>query len=115
MMLRILWGCWLVFSILSFVLIKKGQSYVFTETVYSEPKDDYFFSLIIYDKRFWYLYIMNFFSIFYGYFIQNSFKVFGQKYIEDDHFISIVGAIAAIFDGLRFIWSVPMDYGYSYK
>jgi uncharacterized membrane protein YwaF len=44
----------------------------------------------------------------------NTFKKFGQESIDDDRFLTIVGAISSVFGGLRFLWSYLVD-RYSFK
>ena len=45
----------------------------------------------------------------------NDFQAYGQSYIEDDHFLSIVGALAAIFNATgRIFWGNLCD-GYGYR
>lgn len=48
-------------------------------------------------------------SVFYGYFIANSFKVFGQLYIESDSFLSLLAACASFCAALRFIFGFMME------
>jgi hypothetical protein len=69
---------------------------------------------IISDKRFWYLYAMNFCSVFYGYVLITSYKVFGSQFIHDDMFLTMVGSIACVCGSLRFFWSMLLDFKYSY-
>jgi hypothetical protein len=69
---------------------------------------------IIRDKRFWYLYTMNFSSIFYGYVLITSYKVFGSQCIHDDMFLTMVGSVACVCGSLRFFWSMLLDYNYTY-
>lgn len=52
---------------------------------------------------------MMYFSIFYGYFVANIYKDFGSKYIDDDRFLTIVGAVSAACAGFRFVWSFLMQ------
>ena len=70
---------------------------------------------LIKDKRFWLLYVMNFCSIFYGYTLIGSYKVFGEIYIHDDLFLTYVGSIGCIFGSLRFLWSLMLDFGFTYQ
>ena len=65
-------------------------------------------------KQFGMLFVMNTFSIFYGYFLMSTFKTFGQERIKDDSFLTATGAIASVMGGLRWIWSHFYD-EYSYK
>lgn len=62
------------------------------------------------------LYVMNFFSIFLGLFIANEYKVYwlNAKNPPSDQFISSVGSIGSVFNGMRFIWSALLDY-FPYK
>ena len=57
---------------------------------------------------------MNFSSVFYGYILINQYKMFASKYIHDDMFLTMVGSVACIFGSLRFIWSLLLDYQFSY-
>jgi hypothetical protein len=59
---------------------------------------------------------MNFFSIFFGLFVANEYKVFWLTATNapTDNFISRVGSIGSVFNGLRFVWSGLLDH-YSYK
>jgi hypothetical protein len=57
---------------------------------------------------------MNFCSVFYGYLIISQFKTFGNRYIEDDLFLTMVGSIGCIFGSFRFLWSILLDYGWTY-
>jgi hypothetical protein len=41
------------------------------------------------------LFIMMYLSIFYGYFIANVYKDFGELYIKDDRFLTLIGALSA--------------------
>jgi MFS family permease len=44
----------------------------------------------------------------------NTFKKFGLETIKDDHFLTVVGSVSAVFGGLRFLWSHLVD-RYSFK
>ena len=57
---------------------------------------------------------MNTLSIFIGMFIFNTFKNFGMQHINSDNFLTIVGSVASVFSGTRFIFSYLID-RYSYK
>ena len=47
-------------------------------------------------------------------YINAMYKAYGQTYVDDDHFLSIVGAVAAVFNaGGRVFWGNMCDaYGY---
>ena len=47
-------------------------------------------------------------------FVINTFKNFGMQKIKSDDFLTLVGSIASIFGGIRFVWSYLVD-RYSYK
>jgi hypothetical protein len=49
-----------------------------------------------------------------GMFVLNTFKKYGQENIKDEKFLTLVGSVAAIFGGIRFIWSQLVD-RYSFK
>ena len=44
----------------------------------------------------------------------NTFKSFGMEKIKSDEFLTVVGSIASVFGGIRFIWSYLVD-RYSYR
>ena len=60
-------------------------------------------------SQFYLLFIMMYCSSFFGYFILNQYKDFGQRSIKDDHFLTIVGAISAAWSGFRFTWAFMMQ------
>lgn len=61
--------------------------------------------------KFWLLFFMNFFSVAYGTFMAAVFKTFGMDRIDDDNFLSIVGALTGIANGFsRFIWASWSDF-----
>lgn len=80
----------------------------------NQEDEDIHLSQLIKDKRFWHLYLMNFFSVFYGYLLIGSYKVFGSKYIDDDMYLTLVGSVGCIFGSLRFFWSMLLDFNYTY-
>lgn len=55
------------------------------------------------------IFIMNTFSVFYGYFIISTFKNFGLEKIKDDEFLTAVGACSNVMGGMRWIWSYFSD------
>jgi hypothetical protein len=57
---------------------------------------------------------MNFSSVFYGYLLIGSFKIFGGTYIKDDMYLTLVGSVGCIFGSLRFFWSMLLDFNYTY-
>lgn len=49
--------------------------------------------------------------MFFGFFMMNSFKMFGSHYINDDKFLTFIGSFGALFNGcLRIVWSALLDY-----
>lgn len=64
--------------------------------------------------QFIYIYIMSTLSIFIGMFVINTFKNFGMEHIKSDDFLTVVGSVASVFGGIRFVWSYLID-RYSYK
>ena len=46
-----------------------------------------------------------------GYYIVNTYKSFGQtiSVLDDDHFLSTISSISALFNAARFIWSGALD------
>lgn len=56
---------------------------------------------------FWLIYLCNTIAI--GY-INAMYKSFGQTFITDDHFLAVIGSLAAIFNaGGRVVWGYLMD------
>jgi len=53
-------------------------------------------------------------SIFIGLFVINTFKKFGMQHINNDSFLTTVGAVSSVFGGIRFLWSYLVD-RYSFK
>ena len=53
--------------------------------------------------------------LFYGYFFSGEYKIYGKDYINDDIFLTRVGAISALFNGFfKFVWSYSLDF-YPFK
>ena len=44
-----------------------------------------------------------------GLFVINSFKAFGKQSINDDEYLTVVGAVSSVFNGIRFFWSYLVD------
>jgi hypothetical protein len=61
--------------------------------------------------KFWIMFLMNSLGVSYGVFMAAAFKSFGAIRIDDDVFLSVVGALTGIFNGVfRIIWGQWMDY-----
>ena len=57
------------------------------------------------------IFIMNFLSIFSGYFAVNNFKKYGQKNgLDNENYLAWLGSVAAVCNSIRFIWSMATDY-----
>ena len=69
---------------------------------------------IVKSKEFWILWLTFFFNTQAIGYINSMYKAYGQTYVHDDHFLSIVGALAAIFNASgRVFWGNMCDaYGY---
>lgn len=106
---------WTILCSISLICLKplKCQD-VESKGTQKESDSDIHISDLIKDKRFWHLYIMNFSSVFYGYLLIGSYKIFGGKYIDDDLYLTMVGSIGCIFGSLRFFWSMLLDLNYTY-
>ena len=49
--------------------------------------------------------MMSLLSTIVGFFVANVYKTYGFYYIKDDHFLTKVGALASVFNGLaRIFW-----------
>ena len=72
-------------------------------------------SAIVKSGKFLTLYVLAVSHLFYGYYYTNVYKIYGTEYINDDKFLTFVGASAALFNGFfKFIWSFALDY-FSFK
>lgn len=120
--MRVLAVCWALMTVIALLLIKinhPDQAEISagdnnSDNIAIEEPELSLLDLIK-DKRFWLLYFMNFCSIFYGYTLIGSYKVFGAIYIRDDLFLTYVGSIGCIFGSLRFFWSLMLDLGFTYQ
>ena len=66
-------------------------------------------------SKFLTIYILAVCHLFYGYFYSGEYKIYGNQYINDDKFLTTVGASAALFNGFfKFIWSYALDF-YPFK
>ena len=50
-------------------------------------------------------------SILFAYYVVNVYKPYGFEVptLDNDKFLTLVGSISAIFNGLRFVWSGSLD------
>jgi MFS family permease len=69
---------------------------------------------IVKSREFWILWATFFLNTQAITYINSNYKVFGQSFINDDHFLAIVGAVAAVFNsGGRIFWGYLCDhFGY---
>jgi len=67
-------------------------------------------------REFVLLYVMNFLSVFLGLFIANEYKVYwlNSGFAPSEKFLAMVGAIASVCNGMRFIWPALLD-KFSYR
>lgn len=57
------------------------------------------------------LYIMSVCHFVYGYYYAGGYKQYAKDYINDDAFLTRVGAIAALFNGsFKIVWATSLDY-----
>ncbi len=71
---------------------------------------EFSFKEIVMTKEFWILFVMSFFSIFFGFFMTSAYKKYGIMKIKDDQFISIVGAVGFVINGCcRLVLSTLLD------
>ena len=67
------------------------------------------------DKGFLCVYFMNLSAIATGLFIVNNYKAYGIKNgLDNENYLAILGSIAAIFNSIRFVWSLSTDH-FSFK
>ena len=70
---------------------------------------------ILTSGKFIHLFVLAVCHLFYGYFFTNVYKQYAKDYINDDEFLTWVGAFGAIFNGcFKFIWATALDY-YPFK
>jgi hypothetical protein len=61
--------------------------------------------------RFLHIYFMTLFYLFYGFFFGTTYKVIGKDTINDDQYLSIIGAVSLLTSGLcKFGFAVSLDY-----
>jgi MFS family permease len=73
------------------------------------------FRKIIFSKLFLTIYCMAFCHFVYGYFFTSAYKNYGKNYINDDHYLTLVGATSSLFNGFfKFVWGSLTDY-YPFK
>ena len=66
---------------------------------------------IIESRKFKTLFVLGVCHLFYSYFFTNVYKDFGKKYINDDAFLTLVGAIASLSNGFfKLLWACFLDY-----
>lgn len=66
---------------------------------------------LVFSWEFLELYILTLMQIFYGYFIMNSFKTYGAATIKNDAFLTVIGSVGALVNGvMRIFWSSLLDY-----
>jgi MFS transporter, OFA family, oxalate/formate antiporter len=61
-------------------------------------------------KMFWILFVMALCSVTPGIFVLSSYKTFGKDKINNDEFLTTVGAVSSVFNGtFRYLWGLIMD------
>lgn len=66
---------------------------------------------ILRSKQFLTIYFMAVCHLFYGYYYSNVYKVYGKDYINDDQFLTLVGATAGLCNGFfKILWASLLDY-----
>ena len=80
-------------------------------TIEEQAEDEASLRSIIRSKDFLLLYMISCCHMFYGYYIINMFKTLGAETIHDDYYLTIVGSVGSLFDGVsRICWSSLLDY-----
>ena len=70
---------------------------------------------VLKSRKFLTIYFMAFCHLFYGYFYSNIYKIFGKDTINDDQFLTFVGAFAGLSNGFfKVVWASLLDY-YSFR
>ena len=66
---------------------------------------------ILASREFFQVYFLSLSQIFFGYYVINSFKSYGAAFIEDDKFLTLIGSVGALCNGVfRIFWSSLLDY-----
>ena len=66
---------------------------------------------LVFSIEFAELYLLALMQIFFGYFIMNSFKTYGAATIKNDAFLTVIGSVGALTNGvMRIFWSSLLDY-----
>jgi OFA family oxalate/formate antiporter-like MFS transporter len=61
-------------------------------------------------KNFWIMFTIGFLSVIPGFFLANTYKILGEKMIDDDNFLAIVGSVSSFANGsFRFFWGQLLD------
>lgn len=95
----VIWGS---LGLISVKLLKPKEKHTEVEVQVNDSE-------ILRSKKFWLLYSMNFSSVFLGYLVVSNYKVFAARYIDSDHFLTMVGSVACVMGSFRFIWSFVLD------
>lgn len=122
-MMRILSLTWLCQVIVGLILITNYHSKesskinssetesLLTETEEEIAERELPIKKIICSPKFATLFVLGVSHLFYGYFYSNEYKNYGKDYINDDAFLTNVGAIASLFNGFfKFAWSYALDF-----
>lgn len=92
-----------------------GQEIFNSEVDQVNPEKELPLLEILFSKKFISIYIMASCHFFYGYFYQVVFKLYGKDYINDDEFLTFVGATAAFSNGVfKIMWATLLD-KYSFR
>jgi len=66
---------------------------------------------ILSTRKFFTIYFMAVCHLFFGYYYSNVYKTYGNKYINDDQFLTSVGATAGLLNGcFKLVWASMLDY-----
>ena len=80
-------------------------------TIEEESENEATIGSIITSKDFMLLYAISFFQLFYGYYLLNVFKTLGAKTISNDQFLTLIGSVSSLFNGIsKIFWSSLLDY-----
>ena len=118
---RILAFCWGAQTLIAYVLV---NDYVKKEEVHDDHHWEDFqknkliemekkapLRKIICSREFFSLYFISVTEIFFGYFIMTKYKVYGAGFIKDDQFLTLIGSIGSLLNGLfRIFWAGMLDY-----
>ena len=96
-------------------MISKEEEFASEHQLVSQCEKEMSILTILNSSKFKHLFCLGVCHLFYGYYFTNEYKQFAKFYINDDSFLSMIGAVSALFNGFfKFFWATLLDY-HSFK